>query len=452
MPITRTISILILAVAVVPTAYATNGYFTHGIGVKNKSLAGAGTAMPSEAISAASNPAAAVMVGEKFEVGLSLFSPRRSYEASESQVNGNFGAFTIGPASIDSDKEYFIIPYVAKTWAFRENSALGVSFYGRGGMNTKWHGGSATLDPDGPGPAPVLTLPGTFGGGTAGVNLSQAFLDVTAAFDLGSLNVGFSGVLAVQGFKAEGLVLFSGFTETFAASGGTQLPRHLTDNGTDFSFGYGVKVGAIFEATDRLNLGISYASKTSMTDLDDYADLFAEGGGFDIPASGRLSVSYMATPEVSLHFDWERTWFSDVDSVGNSISNIFACPTAGQGGMSVGNCLGGKNGAGFGWDDVAVFKFGVQWVYSNKTTFRAGYSSADQPIPKSEVLFNILAPAVIEQHFTLGFTRILNNAREWSMAFMYAPSNDVKGANTFDPTQTLEIEMHQFEIEFGYVF
>ena len=83
---------LVLTLAALGTcqsASATNGYFTHGLGVKNKGMAGAGTASPSEVISAASNPAAAAMVGNKYEGGISVFSPRRSYKAGPSQANGN---------------------------------------------------------------------------------------------------------------------------------------------------------------------------------------------------------------------------------------------------------------------------------------------------------------------------------------------------------------------------
>ena len=42
------------------SASATNGYFTHGTGTKNKGMAGAGLAMPDDAISVANNPAAAL--------------------------------------------------------------------------------------------------------------------------------------------------------------------------------------------------------------------------------------------------------------------------------------------------------------------------------------------------------------------------------------------------------
>ena len=451
---TRQVSIAIAAAALLmaQSASATNGYFTHGIGTKNKGLAGAGTASPQETISAASNSAAAVMVEGKLAMGLSVFSPKRSYQSGPSLANGNGGAFTIGPNDLDSGREYFPIPYIGKAWRLDDNSAIAVNFYGRGGMNTQWNGGTASLDPDGPGPAPVMTLPGTYGAGTAGVNLSQAFLDVAYALNKGNLNIGVTGVLAMQAFKAEGLGTFAGFTRTFAASGGTVMPTNLTDNGTDFSYGWGLKVGAIYSVNEQLNVGASYQSKTFMSEFDKYADLFADSGSFDIPPSLRLSASYSATPAVSLHFDFERTLYSDIDALANPIQNLFGCPTTGAGGTDLESCLGGVNSAGFRWDDVDVYKFGIEWTASANTTLRVGYSTAKQPIGNEQILFNILAPGVVEQHFTAGATRLLSNGNELSVSVMYAPSNTVSGTNTFDPTQQITIEMHQFELEIGYSF
>ncbi len=95
--------------------------------MKNKALAGAGTAYPQEAMATSVNPASAVILGETFEAGISLFSPRRAYEASNSLANGLGGAFTIDPGQVDSNSEYFPIPYVAKTWDYGEESAFGLS-------------------------------------------------------------------------------------------------------------------------------------------------------------------------------------------------------------------------------------------------------------------------------------------------------------------------------------
>ena len=98
---------------------------------------------------------------------------------------------------------------------------------------------------------------------------------------------------------------------------------------------------------------------------------------------------------------------------------------------------------------MQIVKLGYQWV-DGKMTWRAGYSVGDQPIPKDEVVFNILAPGVIEEHFTFGFTRELDADSAINFAAMYAPSNSVKGRSNFDPAQEIELEMDQYELAFSY--
>lgn len=75
-------------------------------------MTGTGTASPDEAVAATINPASAIMVDEDWEMGLSIFSPRRSYSAGASQVSGNFGAFTIEPSDVNCGSEYLPIPYL----------------------------------------------------------------------------------------------------------------------------------------------------------------------------------------------------------------------------------------------------------------------------------------------------------------------------------------------------
>ncbi|MCH7853346.1 MAG: outer membrane protein transport protein [Proteobacteria bacterium] len=431
------------------SASATNGYFTHGTGTKNKGMAGAGIAMPEDAIAMANNPAAALFTTGRIAAGAALFSPRRSYKSSASQLNGTMGTFTIGPNNIDSARDYFVIPHVAYAWKLSEESALGVAFYGRGGMNTEWDGGSATLDPDGPGPAPVTTFTGTFGGGTAGVDFSQAFLDLTYARKAGdNFAWGVSLVSVVQTFKAKGLIQFSGFTESFVASGFTQPPQNLTSNGHDYAFGVGGKFGFQAELSPTVSLAAMYQTEISMGEFDDYADLFAEQGGFDIPANAKVGLTFRPTDTTAVSLDVEHTWFSEVAAVGNSFSNLFNCPSLG--GTDIASCLGGDNGAGFGWDDMTTYKVGIEWGRGSDMVWRAGISHGEQPIKSSEVMFNILAPAVIEDHITFGFTKKMRQGNELSVALMYAPNGDVTGPNPFDPTQSIKIEMYQWEVEVGY--
>ena len=100
------------------SVFATNGYFTHGVGTQSKGMAGTGIGSPADmgAIITASNPALGVFVSDDWEAGLALFSPRRSYEASPSQLNGGLidlggdvflPSHTVNPGKVDSSSEYF---------------------------------------------------------------------------------------------------------------------------------------------------------------------------------------------------------------------------------------------------------------------------------------------------------------------------------------------------------
>lgn len=454
----------VVALCMAGSAFATNGYFTHGNGTKNKAMAGSGIAMPEDSIDVTNNPAVAPFVGKQLIIGAAVFSPIRKYQTGDSQLNGNLGAFTIGPNSLRSESNYFVIPHIAMSWQLANDNALAVSFYGRGGMNTDWQGGTATFDPDGPGPAPVMTFPGTYGdglfggNGNAGVNLSQAFLDLTWARKLSEhLSFGVSAVLASQMFEADGVRTFAQYTKTFAESPNPMAPNmpvNLSNNGTDWSFGYGMKLGLHAPLTDNVAVGAMYQTKIRMEEFNKYSDLFAEGGDFDIPANFKLGLTAKVSDKLTMNFDLEHTWFSDVAAVGNPIQNIFQCPTAGQGGTDTRYCLGGRRGAGFGWSDMTVYKIGGAWKSSDTLTWRFGYSYGDQPIGNDQMTFNILAPAVIEQHFTGGVTFERDSGNQFNVALMYAPNVKVTGPQNFDGppiiAQSVTFEMYQWEVEASY--
>jgi long-chain fatty acid transport protein len=452
--LTRTM-IAVSLVAVAGNSLATNGYFTHGIGAKNKAMAGAGIALPEDAIDVTNNPAVAPFVGDQLIIGAAVFSPKRKYETGESLLNGQLGAFTIGPNKLSSDSNYFIVPHIAKSWQRDNGNAWVVSFYGRGGMNTDWSGGTATWDPTGMGQPPVMT-PGTYGAGNpVGVNFSQAFLDITWGRQINDkFSLGISAVLVAQMFEAKGVNSFWGYTKTFAESyaAGAPImqPQNLSDNGTDWGFGGGLKLGLHWTPTDRVAVGLMYQTELKMSEFDDYADLFAEAGGMDIPADLKFGLTFHANENVALSFDIEHTWYNDIASVGNPIQNLFRCPTAGMGGMDFESCLGGDNGGGFGWEDMTTYKLGMRWKAGEDWTWRFGYSYGEQPIPADQMTFNILAPGVMESHITAGFTLERTKGRQFNMAFMYAPNVEQTGPNNFDPTQNVMFEMYQWEIEASY--
>ena len=83
-------------------------------------------------------------------------------------------------------------------------------------------------------------------------------------------------------------------------------------------------------------------------------------------------------------------------------------------------------------------------------TLRGGYDYGRQPIPKSEVMMNILAPGVMEQHATLGATRSFGRTA-LSLAVTRAFSKSVEGANALEAPgqQTIKLEMQQWDVDLG---
>jgi len=462
----RTGSILALGVALAlaaSSASATNGYYTHGTGTKSKGQAGAGSANPEEVLALATNPAGIAFVADSFDAGIGFFMPMRDYATTASAAPGACFApgqclFTIGPNDLASKNEFFMIPQVAAKWAMSDADHLALAFYGRGGMNTKWDGGTVTYDPTfgAPGSPGAVTLPGTFGDGVAGVDLMQAFLNLTYARKFGDqFSIGASAIFAVQRFEARGVDNFAPFTRTFVASfnpstGAATMPKNLSDNGHDMSYGYGGSVGFVWNPVPMFSLAGAYTTKMSMGEFSNYADLFAEKGGFDMPSTWTVGVALRPSDSWTLMFDVQEIRYSDTASVSNSISNLLdGCPIL-PGGTDLEGCLGGKRGAGFGWDDMTVYKFGAEWAISDTWTWRAGYSTTDQPIPKSEMTFNILAPGVMEDHLTVGFTQKLKSGNELNLSLMYAPEVTVRGPSNFDPTQDVILKMKQYELELSY--
>lgn len=454
------------------SASATNGYFSHAYSQKDAGLAGAGVAKDKDldALSGATNPANMVFAGDRWDLGMNLFSPDRWYSVDGNpSLNEGFAPFGqipgcppdtsqgqacqlpfgIGQQSITSENTLFPIPSFGWNKMLSDRSSFGVMVYGNGGMNSEYQGGTANVF--NPGTQTIVTGPGTFAGGTAGVDLMQLFVAPTYAMKVGeNSSVGASIIGVFQRFEAKGLGSFAGVTNDAA---------HLTNNGYDTSVGLGFKVGFNTQLIEGLRFGASYQSKMRMSAFDDYSGLFAEDGDFDIPETWTFGIEADVGERSEFLLDIQRINYSDVKSIGNGIEPLASgeCFDALNNFFYTGNmfatgpgCGGGSNGFGFGWNDMTVVKAGYEWEANDEWTFRMGYSVTNQPIEPSEVIFNILAPGVIEKHITAGFTKQMSDNSEITMSFMYGNGEEVSGPNPLDPNQTISIDMNQYQLGFTY--
>ncbi|MCP4287105.1 MAG: transporter [Gammaproteobacteria bacterium] len=415
-------SIVILAIFLFSTsALATNGYWPHGYGPKSKSIAGACVAMAFGAMCAASNPGSLALVGNRFEIGAALFAPTRGFVADSNTMSPPYGS--IPPGSYESDNDFFLIPHFAYNRMLDDKSSIGVAVGGNGGMNSEYNSDIFRR----------FNNPGGTASSTTGIDMKQAFIGLTYSRRLNDQHsIGIEPILAIQSFKAEGLEPF----QAFSASS-----TEVTNNGTDISYGGGLRLGWLWQVNDRLNIGASYQSRLYMTEFDDYAGLFAEQGGFDIPSNVDLGFSYKFTPELIFAFNYQRINYAEVRTIGNASDVVFSTP--GQG-------LGCDDCMGFGWDDVDVYKFGMQWQYRPDLAFRAGYSYASDVFEGSQAMFNVLAPAVVKRHFTFGVGKKLDGGSEINLAFAYMPEEKVYGTNPNTGPQTGHVFMDQWELEIGW--
>jgi long-chain fatty acid transport protein len=487
---------ILSALAVSATASATTGYFALGYGAKGMGMVGAVVSNPQDSAVIAVNPAGLTEIGTRLDLGMRFFSPIREAELNTSVVSGTFDV------DDKSRRNLFLIPNIGFNMKIGDNLWFGFNNYGNGGLNSTYDRnlydeafavlGAAQFgipDPIDPINNPPLCVPGPgvncaalvpLGAGTGtpdtgklGVDLVQAIYAPSLATKLRDKHsVGVALLIGVQRFSARGLGNFQCFTQTGASdpamtcqnTGGafTMTPSDgLTNNNSDWAFGAGARIGWLGDVHPRLTLGASYSSKIYMTEFDDYDELFAEQGDLDIPANFTLGATFKATPKLKLSFDFQQIQYEGVNSISNP-GPVFN-PDIGGSGVAgpdlpcgTGNpacLLGADNGMGFGWEDINIYRLAAEYDYNSQWTIRGGFAMNDQPIPDSQVLFNILAPATIEKHVTAGFTFRPDKTSEWNFAYMHAFEETVSTPlSAFGVPASIEMYQHSVDLSYSKKF
>ena len=423
-------------------ALATNGYFSHGYGIKAKGMGGAATATASDTLGGANNPASMVWVGDRVDFGVDYFRPIRS--ASRTGSGGGFNDF-----SQESDTKNFFVPEFGYNKMLSKNLSLGVSVYANGGLNTDFNGNTNTAGGCGfPGGSfTARTQNGLCGNSQLGANLEQLIIAPTLAFKINDRHsIGISPLIGYQKIKINGLSAFSGLSTD---PGNLTNDTRVGDKGSDDAWGLGVRIGWQGHITDSVTLGAAYASKVYMQKFDKYRGLFAEQGSFDIPENYNLGVAWKALPGLTVALDYQRINYGGVASISNS-GQTPGCPAN----SSV--CLGGSNGLGFGWKSIDVWKLGFEYQANKALTLRAGYNHGDSPIRSSDITFNFLATAVVQDHLTLGMTYAVTPSSELSLSYLHAFEKSQSGpTNTYFPvggTETIKLYEDSLGIAYSVKF
>lgn len=404
------VTALVAGLTLPSVATATNGYFLIGFGTKARGMGGAGVAYAQDGLAAGYNPAGMIDVSDRFDIDGDIFLPERSVYHNSATL----------PADVKSYGDIFPVPAMGGIMKYNNDITLGLAVVGAG-LGTDY--AQRVSDSQ---PSTLFNFNGN-SSSRAGVTLYQMQMLPSIAYRLNKKHtVGMSLAIGMQAFKSFGIQSFEkdalGYT---AGSGGT------SNEDWSWSYGAGIRLGWLgkFMGGD-LSLGANYSSRVYMSKFKEYKNLFAEQGDFDIPPITTVGLAYKITPKANVIFDIQYVAYADIASIANkgpvNSDPINFFPD----GIGV---LGQDNGMGFGWTDQTVYKLGFDYQYNDTITLRTGWNYGKSPIPSDQVLFNMLAPATVENHFTIGASYQYSQSIEINLSYIHAFKKTITGKTVFWP-------------------
>jgi len=434
---------LILLICISAPARSSNGLNAPGNGTVQLGMAGAGTAMAEDASATLRNPAAGAWLSNSRSFDLGVAIPDGGFRASELGGNAPFGLLDLAPAQSTSVTGFFPVPSFARNWRINDQFAAGWGLTASG-LATESGGSTATLARGVP--AFEARCNGSFGGGQPlsastdllnlcgrsqdklGVGLMQVLISGHGAYRISpTLSVGMAPVVALQLLKTKGLGAFAAFSNE---------PDRVTDNGNDFSYGGGIRVGLLWEAMPSVGVGFAYQSRLYTTEFNQYRGTII-GGSLDFAPTINVGLQILVAPEQRLLFDIEHIAYSGIRPLANTVDPqrfTDTCFVPRLIGRSLPNpqpldgCLGSPNGPGFGWQSVTVYKFGYQGR-SGRLSYRAGYSFGGNPVRSDQALPVAFAPAITDQHASVGLSWRWSQRLSVNWALIYSVANRVSITN-----------------------
>lgn len=236
-------------------------------------------------------------------------------------------------------------------------------------------------------------------------------------------------------------------------------------NGNDFTgaakgYGYAGKLGLVYQASDRLTLGLTYHTRSALGDLKASGARLA----FQLNIPGMGAMPQALTGELKVNdFEWPAMlgaglayrpndrWLlvADVREVfWQDVMSQFSMTFTAAGTAANGNFAGQNMNAVLfqDWDNQFILQLGAAYAASDRLTLRFGGNFSSDPIP--DRFLNCLFPATIERHLTAGFG--------WK--FDERSSLDVSFTRGFEVTKTngygIKISHAQtnLQVMYGYRF
>jgi long-chain fatty acid transport protein len=182
------------------------------------------------------------------------------------------------------------------------------------------------------------------------------------------------------------------------------------------AFGFGLSIGMIYDVGP-------LPAGTYKLDLD-------------FPQQAAIGVAIHASQVITFAADVK--WINWSDTMGT-------LTVAGPGGIQV--------PMDPGWDDQFVYAIGVAYNVTDGFNLRAGINYGKSPIDAASAANNLILPAVVETHYTVGADYRLDTHWDIGFHYMYVPENTITaGPATTAPGVKISLSEQSVGLNLGYRF
>ena len=359
------VMVLILTAIAPSSSLHAQGIALTGIGPVNRSMGGAGTAAPLDAMGALHwNPGSiSALPTNELGFGMELLS-----------ANVNLSS-TIGGATntTSGDAGWSMIPSIG--WVHHLEGTpmtIGLGLFGVAGFKN-----NMPLDPANP---LLAALPAAYA--------SSEILQIapTLSYQLNErLSVGFAPTITTVNLTLDPL-------------GPPVSPVLTTAQGNPMQWGAGFQAGAYFKGDNGIDAGFTFKSTQWVEDLN----FFTPGGTVN------FNLDYPMILSLGLAYRGVENWIFAIDG------RYF----------DYANTAGFKQ---LGWRSVYAGAIGAQYRMTDRLTTRAGYNFNQNPIQSGSVALNLLDPLIQDQNVATGVSYRFTNNVDFNLAYVYLISNSVSG-------------------------
>lgn len=365
------------------------GLTVTGVGPVNRSMGGAGTAAPLDAIGSLHWNPASISAWTCGEVSFAFESLISDIDL-ETSIGGN-------SAKTSGEPGFAVIPTVGWIQPIADTPlTIGLGMYGIAGFRN-----SLPKDPNNP----LLANRPAY----ADAELLQ--LAPTVSWQVNEqLSIGFAPTLTAGRIMLDPL-------------GPSVITPTPTDGtGNRVHWGGGFQVGLFYEPTESWHLGLSFKSQQWFEDFR----FFTPNGVVKFDLDYPMIISFGAA------YTGVENWVFALDT---RFFNYDSTPGFNQ----------------LGFSNVFTAAFGAQYTWQEVWKFRAGYNFNQDPLHSSDAATNLISPLIQNQNLACGISRRFGEQVEISLAYIYLVENDLTGPlpAPFAPGDTVTHEISAHSVSFG---